>query len=61
LPYIVRYLSAGEMETVQVEARDAAAAVASVKMNQDRSASFELLSVMPIAASVCSAESLTAP
>ena len=48
LRYQVVYLSAGARETAQVEARDAAAAVAAVSAAQrQRPASFELLSVVP--------------
>jgi hypothetical protein len=48
------------METAHVEARDAAAAVALVKMNQDQPTSFELLSVLLITYPLCTAETLVA-
>ena len=58
MDYIVRYLSAGEIKTAKVEARDAASAVAVVKMNRDQFAAFELLSVLAISFRVSSAETL---
>jgi hypothetical protein len=58
LKYIVRYLSAGEMATDQVEARDAASAVATVKQNRDQTPAFEPLSVLLISTTACAAESI---
>jgi hypothetical protein len=48
------------METTHVKARDAASAVALVKMNRGQPASFELLSVLLVDAPVFSAEYLVA-
>ena len=57
--YIVRYLSADEMATDQLEAQDAAA-VAKVKHNREQTAAFELLSVLFVSTSTCAAESTAA-
>jgi hypothetical protein len=57
LKYIVRYLSAGEVATDEVEAQDAASAIATVKQNRDQTAAFELLSVLLISTIACAAES----